>query len=141
MGDHPAAGLHSGPMPAEERRSPFSSLAALLLFATIAIGTSSILSLMMSLGRAVEASLAVPEAALPLASRWALLLARLLDLNYWPCLLVVALCHLGLLAFDLWAGRTPARLLWATVLTCFLVSTQLLLLLWLAVAYVSPLLR
>lgn len=124
----------------DESRSPFATLVSLLCFAVVAVGTGCILSMLMSLGPEAERAWAASGAALPIASRLALAAARLVTSSYVPVLATAGAIHFLLLVFDLWAGRTPSRLLWATTLTCFLVSAELMILLWLAIAFVLPLL-
>ncbi|MFN7971133.1 MAG: hypothetical protein U0166_02085 [Acidobacteriota bacterium] len=124
----------------DDRRSLFATFVALLLFGTVAVGSGCVLSLLMSIGPGAEQVWAQAGTQLSLASRLALAASRLLVQSYVPALAIAGALHLFLLVFDLWAGRTPARLLWAATLTCFIVTAELMVLLWLAIAFVLPLL-
>jgi hypothetical protein len=123
---------------APDRRSPFSTLVSLLLTATVALGSGCILSLLVSLGPAAEASWSRRGVELPLASRLAVAGSRLVQQSYGPVMAMTAGLHGLLLLLMIWAGRTPQRLLWGSLLACFVIGIQLMLMLWISIAMILP---
>lgn len=125
------------PRTADDGRSPFATLVALMLFATVTVGSICIMSVLVSLGPGLKQSWTGVE-GLPFASQLAEKLSRTVVGNYTLILAFALLGHVVLLVLHLIAGRTPERLLWAAGVDCFILSVQLLVLFWLAIAFTLP---